>query len=77
MIATCLACSPHKANIVAMGTKSGLVYVLLLQGGGTINYKLRGHDVEITSLSWCPTDENIFNDIGAKDMLLASGAKDK
>ncbi|XP_043268004.1 gem-associated protein 5 [Venturia canescens] len=77
LTATCLACSPHKSNIVAMGCKSGLVYILNLQGNGTINYKLRGHDVEITSLSWCPIDENIVTDSGSKDMLLASGAKDK
>ncbi|KAK0095845.1 hypothetical protein PV326_007211 [Microctonus aethiopoides] len=76
MTATCIACCPHKSNIVAIGTKIGLVYVVNLHGTGNIIYKMRGHDVEITSLSWCPTDINIFNESVYKDLLLASGAKD-
>ncbi|KAK0182917.1 hypothetical protein PV327_001002 [Microctonus hyperodae] len=76
MTATCIACCPHKSNIVAIGSKSDLVYIVNLHGTGNIIYKLRGHDVEITSLSWCPTDINIFNESGSKDLLLASGAKD-
>ncbi|XP_015605680.1 gem-associated protein 5 isoform X2 [Cephus cinctus] len=76
LTATCLSCCPHNSNIVAVGTKIGLVYIIDIRGSGTIMYKLRGHDVEIASLSWCPTDINIFN-TGAKDLLLASGAKDR
>lgn len=77
MTATCIACCPHQANIVAIGAKSGLVYIVNLQGSGTITYKLRGHDVDITSLSWCPSDKNILTETAATDLLLASGAKDK
>ncbi|XP_008548447.1 gem-associated protein 5 [Microplitis demolitor] len=79
MTATCIRCCPHKSNIVAVGTKAGLVYIVNLQGSGSIIYKLRGHDTEITSLSWCPSKINIFNDGDgtSEDLLLASGAKDK
>lgn len=77
MTATCIKFCPHKLNTVAIGAKAGLVYIVNLQGSGTITYKLRGHDAEITSLSWCPTSVNIFNENNSEDFLLASGAKDK
>ncbi|CAD6240854.1 GSCOCG00008959001-RA-CDS [Cotesia congregata] len=77
MTATCIKYCPHKSNSVAVGAKAGLVYIVNLQGSGTITYKLRGHDTEITSLSWCPLSVNIFTENNPEDFLLASGAKDK
>ncbi|KAL6431847.1 hypothetical protein ACFW04_007362 [Cataglyphis niger] len=74
LTATCLACCPHDSNLVAIGTKSGLIYIVQKE---TILYKLRGHDEEIVSLSWCPSDVNVLSGNDKRDLLLASGAKDK
>lgn len=76
---TCLACCPHSKDLVAVGTKIGLIYIVSALLNGKILYKLRGHDTEICSLSWCPNPENIFDppDERRNDFLLASGAKDK
>ncbi|XP_015123769.1 gem-associated protein 5 [Diachasma alloeum] len=73
--ATCLSCSPHNPDLIAIGTKSGLIYIV--NSHGKIIHKLRGHDYEIVSLSWCPTPLNIFKEDFPKDYLLASGAKDR
>ncbi|EZA61582.1 Gem-associated protein [Ooceraea biroi] len=70
---TCLACCPHDANLVAIGSKSGLVYIIQKE---TILYKMRGHDKEVVSLSWCPSEMNVLNG-DKRDLLLASGAKDR
>ncbi|XP_066583627.1 gem-associated protein 5 isoform X2 [Prorops nasuta] len=75
--ATCLACCTHNADLVAIGTKSGLVYIVSLKGEGTITYRLRGHDTEVVSLSWCPIDINVLSKENQKDLLLASGGKDR
>ncbi|XP_012279688.1 gem-associated protein 5 [Orussus abietinus] len=75
--ATCISCCPHDAYLVAVGGKFGLVCIVDLHGTGTVKYKLRGHDSEIVSLSWCPTDVNVCEGTDAKDMLLASGAKER
>ncbi|XP_029169359.1 gem-associated protein 5-like [Nylanderia fulva] len=74
LIPTCLASCPHESNLVAIGTKSGLIHIVQ---GKTILYKLRGHNEEIVSLSWCPSDMNILNGNDKRDLLLASGAKDR
>ncbi|XP_063992664.1 gem-associated protein 5 [Diachasmimorpha longicaudata] len=73
--ASCLSCSPHNPNLIGIGTKSGLIYIV--NSYGKIIHKLRGHDYEIVSLSWCPTPLNIFKEDCPKDYLLASGAKDR
>ena len=75
--ATCLALSPHSNDIAAIGTKKGLIMLVELSRNGTVIYKLRGHDVEITSLSWCPRDPNDSFDNKQKEHYLASGAKDR
>ncbi|XP_044005002.1 gem-associated protein 5-like isoform X2 [Aphidius gifuensis] len=79
LTATCIACSPHDKQLVAIGTKSGLVFVVNLHGSGLVNWKLRGHDTEVTSLSWCPSPLNYLKDGDkpSKDHLLASAGKDK
>ncbi|XP_011499580.1 PREDICTED: gem-associated protein 5 [Ceratosolen solmsi marchali] len=74
---TCLACCPHDGNIVSIGCKNGLIYIVDICGSGNIKYKLRGHDVEIVSLSWCPVPINIFDEKNSNELLLASGAKDR
>jgi len=74
LTATCLACCPHDSYLVAVGTKSGLIYIVQKE---TILYKLRGHNEEIVSLSWCPSDVNVLSGNNKKDLLLASGAKDR
>ncbi|XP_012265129.2 gem-associated protein 5 isoform X2 [Athalia rosae] len=77
LTATCILCCPHDPDLVAIGTKSGLIYIVNIHGNGKIVYKLRGHDTEITSLSWCPVDTNIITGTDTKDLLLASGGKDR
>lgn len=77
LAATSLACCPHDSNLVAIGSKNGLVCIINLQKNGSILYKLRGHDTEVISLSWCPSDLNVLNEDPKKDLLLASGAKDR
>lgn len=75
--ANCLACCPHEAGLVAVGSKCGLIYIVDLDINGSILYKLRGHDEEVVSLSWCPSDINVLSTECTRDLLLASGAKDK
>ncbi|XP_025162758.1 gem-associated protein 5 [Harpegnathos saltator] len=75
--ATYLACCPHEANLVAVGSKCGLIYIVNLDNNGSILYKLRGHDDEVVSLSWCPSDVNVLSTDYTRDLLLASSAKDK
>lgn len=77
LTATCLACCPHEAGLVAVGSKCGLIYIVDLDNNGSILYKLRGHDEEVVSLSWCPSDINVLSTDCTRDLLLASGAKDK
>lgn len=77
MICTCISSCPHDPHLVAIGSKCGLVYIFNFQGKGKIDYKLRGHDTEIVSLSWCPIESNILSGNPNKDLLLASGGKDR
>ena len=74
---TCISSCPHDSNLVAVGSVSGLVHVVNFQGKGRIVYKLRGHNTEIISLSWCPSEENVLSGNVNKDLLLASGGKDR
>lgn len=74
---TCVCSCPHNSDLVAVGYKSGLIYIVSFQGKGSIVYKLRGHDTEIVSLSWCPTEQNVISKNFNKDLLLASGGKDR
>lgn len=74
---TCISCCPHDPNLVALGSKKGTVLIVNIQGSGSVIYNLRGHDVEVVSLSWCPVSSNIFVENGARDLLLASGGKDR
>ncbi|XP_014480134.1 PREDICTED: gem-associated protein 5 isoform X2 [Dinoponera quadriceps] len=77
LTATCLACCPHEAGLVAVGAKCGLIYIVDLDKNGSILYRMRGHDEEIVSLSWCPLDINVLSTDCSRDLLLASGSKDK
>ncbi|XP_017879066.1 gem-associated protein 5 [Ceratina calcarata] len=74
---TCISACPHDPHLVAVGSKSGLVFILNFQGKGKIVYKLRGHDIDIVNLSWCPSETNVFNENLNKDSLLASAGKDR
>ncbi|XP_058807144.1 gem-associated protein 5-like [Phymastichus coffea] len=79
-IATCIACCPHDSNLVSIGSKSGLICLVDVRAIGKTNYKyhkLRGHNKEIVSLSWCPVPINVFQEEETKEFLLASGAKDR
>lgn len=76
--ATFLACCPHDEKTVAVGSKTGLVYILNLSQKNQILYKLRGHDNEVQCLAWCPVPLNIFwTGSSQTEWLLASGSRDK
>lgn len=75
--AVCLACCPHDSSLVAVGSKNGLIHIIDLDKNGLILYRLRGHNEQIVSLSWCPSDINVLSEDGKRDLLLASGARDR
>ncbi|XP_053399556.1 gem-associated protein 5-like [Mercenaria mercenaria] len=50
----CMAASPYKAGVVAIGYKTGQIALIDVKRGGVIVSRLRGHDEEIYSLAWCP-----------------------
>lgn len=77
MIPTYISSCPHDPHLVAVGSKSGLVYIVNFQDKGKVVYKLRGHDTEIVSLSWCPSKNNVIRGNLNEDLLLASGGKDR
>ncbi|XP_069679265.1 gem-associated protein 5 [Periplaneta americana] len=78
LVPTSLACCPHRRDLVAIGTRSGLVCTISLKGNGKMLHRLRGHDSEVVSLAWCPVSYNIFHQKQPQgDMLLATGAKEK
>ena len=66
---TAIACSPHSADVVAVGYTEGVILVYDLTGNGHVIHKLRGHDEEIQSLHWRPPFED-------EPSQLASGARD-
>ncbi|KAK6643241.1 hypothetical protein RUM43_004746 [Polyplax serrata] len=75
---TTIASCPHNEKLVAVGVKSGLIFIINLTGNGDIIYKLRGHDNEIQLLSWCPIAYNIFRpDEVYEEFLLASTCQSK
>ncbi|XP_072942252.1 gem-associated protein 5-like [Epargyreus clarus] len=57
---TCAACSPHLPFHVAVGTKQGVVLLVDVNDVAKTVYKMRGHDDEILSVSWCPEYEVIM-----------------
>ncbi|XP_046394335.1 gem-associated protein 5-like [Ischnura elegans] len=74
-------CCPHQDDLVAVGMKGGLVCLLTLRDSGRILHCMRGHDKDITSMSWCPVAENV---LGGKDdadqdkaFLLATVCRDR
>lgn len=78
LVPTCLACCPHRRDLIAMGTRSGLVCTVSLKDNGKLLHRLRGHDSEVVSLSWSPVSYNVMQPKELQDdMLLASGAKEK
>lgn len=75
-----VSCCPHNRDLVATGTRQGLVCVINIKVPGKeyVVHKMRGHDSEVVSLSWCPVPQNLFNSKNQQDcFLLASGAKER
>ncbi|XP_006165160.1 gem-associated protein 5 isoform X2 [Tupaia chinensis] len=50
----CLTCSPHHDDLVAIGYKDGIVVIIDISKKGEVIHRLRGHDDEIHSITWCP-----------------------
>ncbi|TRY71553.1 hypothetical protein TCAL_05401 [Tigriopus californicus] len=75
-----LAWSPHHKDVLAVGCRHGLVLIVGLNGPGKILSKIRAHDEDIQSISWCPDMGNLFThpgDSSHSDSLLAVGSKEK
>ncbi|XP_071445588.1 gem-associated protein 5-like [Hetaerina americana] len=76
-----IKCCPHQEDLVAVGIKGGLVCLITLRDSGQVLHCMRAHDKDVTSLSWCPVQENVLE--GKDDMdqdkafLLASVCKDR
>ncbi|KAF5277597.1 hypothetical protein FQA39_LY06090 [Lamprigera yunnana] len=51
---------PHASWLMAVGFKRGFVAIVDLKKSGRMLYKMKAHDGDIVSLSWCPTPHNIF-----------------
>jgi len=66
-----LALHPEDVDLVGFGCKHGLVFIASLSGTGRTIHKMRGHDEDVYSVSWCPkpTDSNIWR--------LVSSSRDK
>ncbi|XP_071479507.1 gem-associated protein 5-like, partial [Diadema antillarum] len=84
-----LACSPHKATILAVGYKDGRILLVdALAKRDQILHLLRGHEDEVQSLAWAPfLGEEAFSrrkgeeaETGAspeEGCILVSGSKDR
>ncbi|KAF0300133.1 Gem-associated protein 5 [Amphibalanus amphitrite] len=70
-----LRCSPHTEHVVAVAGKRGLLWTVSLAASGRVLQKLRGHDDDVTSISWCPELTTLLS--FEQDHLLASASKDK
>ncbi|XP_043214778.1 gem-associated protein 5-like [Amphibalanus amphitrite] len=75
MAPTELRCSPHTEHVVAVAGKRGLLWTVSLAASGRVLQKLRGHDDDVTSISWCPELTTLLS--FEQDHLLASASKDK
>ncbi|XP_075214560.1 gem nuclear organelle associated protein rigor mortis isoform X2 [Lycorma delicatula] len=56
----CVAACPHDKQLIAVGAKNGLLFIVDLRGEGNVKYRMRSHDADLVSLSWCPVAYNIF-----------------
>lgn len=86
----CLSCSPHTWSCVAVGYKDGMIVLIDVSKKGEVLHRLRGHDDEIHSLSWCsqPGEDALFSryedteaavtgSVSGDGGFLASGSRDQ
>ncbi|XP_070198207.1 gem-associated protein 5-like, partial [Littorina saxatilis] len=87
----CMAFCPHEPALLAVGVRQGTVFLVdFSSGNGRLIHRLRGHDDEVLSLSWCPVpgetflkdSENGTNTLTDPDRnkegcLIATGSKDR
>lgn len=59
---TCVAACPHDKMLVAVGAKGGVILIVNLKGNGLLQNRMRSHEADIVSLSWCPVKHNIFQE---------------
>ncbi|XP_076446765.1 gem-associated protein 5-like [Babylonia areolata] len=59
---TCLAFCPHEPTILAVGLRIGTVCLVDFahSNGSSLVHRLRGHDEEVMSMSWCPVPGETF-----------------
>ncbi|KAL8569268.1 hypothetical protein ACOMHN_029889 [Nucella lapillus] len=88
---TCMAFCPHQPALLAVGFRVGTVFLLNFSGGGgSLVHRLRGHEEEVLSVSWCPVPGETFlkeSPDGTNTLtdpnrdtsgcLIASGSKDR
>ncbi|XP_073993143.1 gem nuclear organelle associated protein rigor mortis [Rhodnius prolixus] len=73
----CISCCPHNKDIIAVGAKAGLIAIYNIKGA-QLAFRLRGHELDVISLAWCPVPQNVFKDDNSENtLLLASGSKDR
>ncbi|KAK4887150.1 hypothetical protein RN001_003421 [Aquatica leii] len=51
---------PHASWLIAVGTKRGGILIADLKKSGRVVFRIRAHDEEIITLSWCPAPHNVF-----------------
>ncbi|XP_054267558.1 gem-associated protein 5 isoform X2 [Macrosteles quadrilineatus] len=86
----CLACCPNEKELIAIGCKNGITLVVDTKGNGKIVHRLRGHEQDVISISWCPVPYNVIrhkrnmdpqaggdSDVKSRDLLLATGGVEK
>ncbi|KAL4230771.1 Gem-associated protein 5 [Mactra antiquata] len=56
----CLSSSPSTAALFAVGYKTGQINIVDVKRGCMIISRLRGHDEDVFSLSWCPVPGENF-----------------
>ena len=72
-----LACHPTQADLVALGCKMGHLMLVNTQGTGRILSRLRGHEEDVYSLAWSPTNNTMLGDTQHEEWLLASTSRDR
>ncbi|KAK5643800.1 hypothetical protein RI129_007645 [Pyrocoelia pectoralis] len=58
-VSTISSC-PHAPWLISLGLKKGGIIIMDLKKMGKVLFKIRAHEDEVISLSWCPTPYNIF-----------------
>ncbi|KAK7496355.1 hypothetical protein BaRGS_00012277, partial [Batillaria attramentaria] len=85
----CMAFCPHEPALLAIGVRQGTIFLVdFSSGSGRMVHRLRGHEEEVMSVSWCPIPGELFlkdsdDAVGeeaeksTEGCLIATGSKDR